>query len=455
MALDRAKLGRTQLSWVVYVWALLMLVLVMGPNGMHVEGGLRDKIKKKLQKRQRQEQEQEQPHQQDQQPSVDQAPLVENDTPSTPEVGVGDMADGGRVGFELNEPTSSSPVGAGAGAVAHAGQVDAQQSHDDGSAAFEQQQPADDDEVSHGAHAGDQEDKDDEEDDEEEGDEDEDIDLPPGWYEYDAPDSDGKKYYYNPTLGTTQWEKPCQVLDSADSQLSVLDRCGVCGGDGTSCAGCKTQGAANYNATAVFHNATLCIYPRPPSTPAPDSDAPQVEEAKPDTVTKETAVDSTFGESDTARDKSTAASTTADDTAVDREKRKSQRVISSSQVGDGDAADSSVTAVERNAGSADKMGKGQQVEAPTVARHAKVQEIDSSPVAPPTEGSCGDPSACNFDPDPSKVSNHTACVFPVPGHNCEGKCVQDRGAFGWRFHHLSQNSTSCIVQTEFVFMFPH
>jgi hypothetical protein len=39
-----------------------------------------------------------------------------------------------------------------------------------------------------------------------------------------------------------------------------LDRCGVCGGDGHSCAGCLDEAACNYNASHAFSNPLACRY---------------------------------------------------------------------------------------------------------------------------------------------------------------------------------------------------
>lgn len=43
----------------------------------------------------------------------------------------------------------------------------------------------------------------------------------------------------------------------------VIDQCGQCGGDGTSCVGCMDPAACNFDTHATLGNASACVYKLP------------------------------------------------------------------------------------------------------------------------------------------------------------------------------------------------
>jgi len=198
--------------------------------------------------------------------------------------------------------------------------------------------------------------------DEDDSDEEIDSDLPPSWYEYST--EGGKKYYYNPDTGVTQWGKPC-LLVSPDNESAegVVDRCGVCGGDGSTCAGCQDSNAANYNGTALFHDAAKCLFPRPPAD----------EKASPSPP-----VDAVDPSSDTLEETHVAA-TTAE------------------------------TASERASEQTDER----TTPANNAARSGS------------TRKACLNQKACNFDDSQSNdiENDESLCVFPRHGEDCDGHCT--------------------------------
>ncbi|MGB1364741.1 MAG: hypothetical protein ACPG56_08990, partial [Flavobacteriales bacterium] len=44
-----------------------------------------------------------------------------------------------------------------------------------------------------------------------------------------------------------------------DCDGNVFDQCGICGGDGSDCAGCMEEGACNYDPEALFSDGS-CEY---------------------------------------------------------------------------------------------------------------------------------------------------------------------------------------------------
>ena len=70
---------------------------------------------------------------------------------------------------------------------------------------------------------------------------------------------------YNPTANLQQIDS-CEFPedtnpDWCDCDGNVLDACGVCGGDGLSCAGCSTDLACNYDPDATVQSLDVCVYP--------------------------------------------------------------------------------------------------------------------------------------------------------------------------------------------------
>ena len=49
-----------------------------------------------------------------------------------------------------------------------------------------------------------------------------------------------------------------------DGSCASLDDCGVCGGDNSSCSGCTSQPACNYDASATVSDPESCVYPSGP-----------------------------------------------------------------------------------------------------------------------------------------------------------------------------------------------
>ena len=56
--------------------------------------------------------------------------------------------------------------------------------------------------------------------------------------------------------------------EGTEGGSKVLDVCGVCGGDGTSCTGCMDKSACNFDSAAIKHDADACAYQRQMWKPA-------------------------------------------------------------------------------------------------------------------------------------------------------------------------------------------